>query len=665
MVSLSSSRLRFALLLLCFLVLSGWDLSAQSTGASDRDTGIEPAFITAEESELVVMEEMSEDWDALLRNPVRINEKDPMALARLFFLDHEQLNNLFLYLVYQGPMLSVYELLAVDGIDCQTAQRIAKVITLYTGIPLPWSPEALTGIRFRQEFRMNVVSRLGMMPASIDQPGLSGLKASLSPLRIRMRYSFHASNGLDFAVAGEKDPGEPLTFIGKKKGFDFYSGYFSYQGKGFMRRLVAGDFQLSAGQGLWLWNAFMRQPLSGSVSGLMLTSRGLNPVARSSEGAFFRGVAAWFQHKRFYLIPFVSAAGNASQSLNPETVTGLYAGYRADYLEAGAGWLRYFPAADSGPRILEMPVHSLFLHPNDKLGMDFKFRQGRCLLYGEAGLPLKSPGLRMMLFGVEWKAFPTAGFSIQLYDFPGIKQNHAHQIVIGGEDRENNRGVSLGMNFRTSDKLQWTAGVAYLVSPLPGASLDAPGTSTINNVSVTYLGRDNLLVTARIRYREWAGNRVESASAISDIQLLRKYDIQLSCKAGITIPYEAKLLFLSGQVMHESWQSGWLLHQQISVILKQGLIRISLGYDLFDTDSWNERIYLNNSIANFSAGFQALSGQGSKAGLQLRCSLGKVAEFSAFISRLTYFDRAVIGSGNEAVAGSHRNDAGLQFLLKW
>jgi|GEM_PF-6735260 len=619
-------------------------------------------FLPEDEQDNVAIEESGEAWEELLRDPVRVNEKEPMDLARLFFLSHEQLDRLFQYMIIYGPLLSIYELQAIEGFDPGMARRLSKVIRLDSRTPLPWSSEAIATARSRQELRLNAVGHVEkineFMKAMDDTAYLS------SPVRLRYNYSLKLSNGLEFALAGTKDLQD---FFQKRArlGLSFNSGNLSYKGKGFVKRFVVGDFQLATGQGLMLWNAFMAGYSGVADMGLQMTGRGLVPVAKSSTAAFFRGAALWLQWKSIQIIPFFSDPGPYSQSLNSGRTIGVVTAWRAERLEIGASWSHIEPYASHIESFLVSAESFSGRMALSRLGSNFKYRLRKFLFYGEVTSMQQRMDVVTYLGGSDWKALPGLVFSLQIHDFPWFTNEALSNSSFRGKPCTNSRGLLLATKFQTTDKLQWYCRLERSATPWLVYRLSAPGISTNVSISAVYADRNKNKMNFRLTHKKWETNESGSLDVSKDIQAVQQYDFQMSLQHESILHYACKMHYLANNKAFGEWQQGWLIYQQMGMVFFQNNLQITFGYALFDTDGWGARLYLNTGSTSFFQGFQAMAGQGQKTLLQIRFKIQRKMEVSAFYSRLVYADKENSGADPASVSGSYSSNVGFQLKVLW
>ncbi|HNS43441.1 MAG TPA: hypothetical protein PKN22_11835, partial [Taishania sp.] len=92
---------------------------------------------------------------------------------------------------------------------------------------------------------------------------------------------------------------------------------------------------------------------------------------------------------------------------------------------------------------------------------------------------------------------------------------------------------------------------------------------------------------------------------------------------------------------------------------------IALRYAMFDTDSYDSRIYSFEANALYVYSIPAYYYQGSRAYLLFRVRVFKNLDIWARYGLFLYNNRKTLGSGPEEIKGNHKQDLTLQLRLKF
>ena len=288
-------------------------------------------------------EELLEEYERLQDHPININGKQLDHLWELGLLSGFQIDAVRDYQKQFGDFLFAEELIMVEGFDKRTVAVLSPIICFEKN-DIAQEMEKVTMrkavTRGRHVVTLNYAQKF-TSAATEEPPNDSLIMAhpNAYPLgnsmKLQVKYSYHYGKKIRAGFVMEKDAGEPLTFGGlsetvqelarsyRRPGFDFYGGYvyLTEIGKELcIRDFVAGDYQLSFGQGLTLWNG-MSFGKVGAESSVMKRAAGVRPKASASEGKFFRGAAMTvcfhgLQATAFYSHRHIDATVIASDTLD-------------------------------------------------------------------------------------------------------------------------------------------------------------------------------------------------------------------------------------------------------------------------------------------------------------------------------------------------------------
>ncbi len=236
------------------------------------------------EAAVIFLEQLNE----LTENPVKINSADESELSRLFFLSGFQIKSIADHVKSTGSILSVYEIASIPGFSRHTAEIMIPFITLEKNLN---RPDELTRLRNR------LITNL------IFKPGESDSSYPGSALKILTKYKAD-SGPFSAGLTIEKDAGEKL-FSGSPPLPDFLSGYVAFNGHGFVRKLIAGDFSARFGQGLSV-NTGIHTGIPLTSAGYNLSRNEIKPYTSTDENNFFRGAATELATGKMKLIVLFS-----------------------------------------------------------------------------------------------------------------------------------------------------------------------------------------------------------------------------------------------------------------------------------------------------------------------------------------------------------------------
>jgi hypothetical protein len=109
---------------------------------------------------------------------------------------------------------------------------------------------------------------------------------------------------------------------------------------------------------------------------------------------------------------------------------------------------------------------------------------------------------------------------------------------------------------------------------------------------------------------------------------------------------------------------GYLVSQDISYKPGKLPLAVSFRYALFNTDSYETRIYTYENDVLYGYSVPALEGSGIRCFLMISSSPWRFIEVWARYSQTFYSDRTEIGTGLERIDGNNRSEIKIQVLIR-
>jgi hypothetical protein len=232
-------------------------------------------------------------WD-FYQQPIDLNHTSYEELKQLHILSDKQINSLLDHLQQNGALVSIYELQAIPALDLATIKllipfvRVAEVYPpLYQGIS-PISQQPRYG-SWLSRYERTLETAKGYTP----NPKTGEIPYQGSPDKLVTRLKWKHPHGWGFGITARKYPGEAFTWdpATTRYGFDRWSAYLSLENKGYLKKLILGNYQVGYGQGLVL-NAGFSMDKSGEAIPIMRTAHvGVKPHQSFSTYGFM-GIAA-------------------------------------------------------------------------------------------------------------------------------------------------------------------------------------------------------------------------------------------------------------------------------------------------------------------------------------------------------------------------------------
>jgi hypothetical protein len=108
-----------------------------------------------------------------------------------------------------------------------------------------------------------------------------------------------------------------------------------------------------------------------------------------------------------------------------------------------------------------------------------------------------------------------------------------------------------------------------------------------------------------------------------------------------------------------------LNYQDIIYHLQKFPLDLTFRFALFDTDSWNTRIYAYENDVLYAFSIPPYYGKGIRSYLMLHSSISSHIDLWLRVARTTLTDVNVIGSGLNAITGGQKTEVKVQLRIKF
>jgi hypothetical protein len=622
---------KFLIIFHIFLTINPHSTLCQSEKISTTILSIAEQLASHEENPEVA-ESYTDRLYELAESPVRINSGSENEIARLFFINDFQVKSLVEYIKSSGKIMSFFELANIPGFDIATAEMIMPFCTLESANKANKGP---AGVSCR------LITNL------VFKPGENDTSLSGSPLKALTKFRF-SSGGFSGGFTAEKDPGEKLA----NPLPDFISAYLSYSGTGILRNITVGDYSIRFGQGTNT-NSSFRPALSLTSPGYMSAREEIKQYTSSDENNFFRGISADFAIRDLGVIVFYSSnKTDATISPGPDS--------SSKHIENF-----YLTGTHTTPSLLLKK--DAITETTFGMNVSYSFRNiktGVSFSQGRLSLPF----------------YPTGSSPEEVFDFRGKSNTVAslyyssllRRFLLFGEfsfSDFSNHAVVQGFSFRPSDRLtinllyrNYDAGYFAFHGNGPGT-----GSSTSNETGLfgnfNFEAAKHLFISGgcdvekyrwlkylcssptwgmrhEVRIRAEPTEKVKFELAyykrmsMSDIggsnAIPKQEELTTSSFKGVARYSQNENFSLAFRIDYRNTKptesKGVLMLQDINYKFRKIPLTIWFRYCIFNTDSWDSRIYTYENDLLYSFSIPAFSGEGSRSYIMAKCDIGKRTE---------------------------------------
>ena len=653
--------------------------------------------------------ELIEDLRYYRSNPLNLNFATEDELRKLMFLNNKQIYQLVAYRETYGQLVSIYELQAIEGFDENTIQNILPFVMVSSERPA-------RKLNLKNVFKYGNHQLIGRYQQLLQKPkGYEDVDDSTlyeSPNsyylggreKIYTRYGFNYQNRIRFGITAEKDAGEvflsdnvndsikKLMNNDLSSGFDFYSAHFMISDVGKLKALAIGDYQLRFGQGLTMWSALAFGKTSDAVN-IKRFSTGIRPYTSADENRFFRGAATTWQFGLFDISAFYSSNKIDATLKEPLLVdeqagaslyengfhrkiseldkkdallVDVYGGnitFRKNRLKIGA--TGYYSKYDLDLTNTQQLYNRFALTGSDNAnyGLDYSYLFSKATIFGEVAM--SENGGYAMIHGISATIHPRFSTSLSYRDYSKDYQN-VYSNAFAESQNYNERGFYSGFRFDLAKK--WSLSAYYDFFKFPWLKFGVNSPSQGNELLMQFDHRMSETVFMYFRFRQKSKqyNYTESEDYIKPIENIRKtaYRFHIEYAVGPSVVMKNRAEFLLNRGSEGYRGSGYLLLHDINWNTFSGKLKLYFRYALFDTDSYDERMYAYENDVLYAFSVPAYYYKGSKGVIMARYKIGDFLNVWLRLSHTWFANQQTLGSGPDLIDGNEKTEVKVQLQVK-
>jgi hypothetical protein len=657
------------------------DLSALIAGIAENI-----ADKAENEDETMGLEQLIEHYTYLAENPLNINTATTEELSQLIILTDFQIFSINEYIKEYGQLMSVHELLLVPGFDEETVSRISPFVTALAVEKKTFRPsfgDMLT--KGNNTLLLRGTKTLEKRKGYVrDDPGLQHYKGS--PFGLLSRYKYRYGDKLQIGITADKDAGEEFFKGSNKQGFDFYSFHLMLGDRKYLKRLIIGDFRANFGQGLALWNNFTVNK-SADIHSIKKRNNGFSAYSSADEVTYMRGIASTVQFGSWEFSPFVSYKnvdatlendGYTSLSANgmhrtaneisrknvlSETVAGINAGYGKTFWRIGVTALYGRYGAEDFRDIRPYNRFGLHKPSNVNFAVDYRFIIKNISLFGEAAV--SSNGGKAVLTGITVDINHWLGFSSLYRNYQTYYQAVYSNSFGENSSTANEQGLYMGISLLPHKNWKISAFFDSYSFPWLRYGTNSPSSGWDYLLQANYTPNRDFDVRIKIQHdkavKNLTGGTVSSTQNIGRTRALLQATYNLTSELSMN----SRIMSVFFNPEMQANEKGFLMSHDIKYKLKKIPLSFSIRYAIFDTDSWNTRLYVYESDILYAFSIPAYSDRGNRYYLNIGYKLLEKVQLWFRISQTYYFDREETGSGLSAIEGNKQTDVKLQIQMKF
>ncbi|HRG01618.1 MAG TPA: helix-hairpin-helix domain-containing protein [Bacteroidia bacterium] len=666
---------------------------------------------------------LTENWTYYKSHPLNLNKAKREELADLQLLSDIQINNLLKHREKNGNLISIYELQSIDGFDLASIKKITPFVYVsdnFNSAFFSFDEMLKDGKHeFVTRFQRIIEPQLGYNVTD----SIKNIKPNSyylgDPNRIFARYSFQYNNNVSFVLAGEKDAGEQFGIGGNKidsipfndgsnqkravykqtQGFDFYSGHIAVRNIKSIKTLVIGDYQATFGQGLTLWQGFAFGK-SASPMNVKRYGMGIKPYRSFDENRFFRGAAGTFRIKDFEVTGLASYKKLDANVVNADTasngeidvvgVSSLETGglHNTNSLMQDKGTIEQYifgGNAAYNKRNLHIGVTAYNMNLSAQLiktpslynqfdfqgksnfvgGADYNYIFRNANLFGEYSI--SANGGKAFCQGLILALDPKLTLTAHYRHFEKNFQNLYGNAISENTLPQNEKSLYLGMEAKLFKSLTLSVFLDQYKFDYFKSSASAPSTGRDIFTQLNYTPTKKIDMYFRFRHRTKFINSTDD-NFYDYLAPYVQYNYRYNLSAQITpdIKFKSRIEYTHIDKSVEPDEDGVAFVQDIIYKKMKFPFTFTLRYAVFDTKSYDSRVYAYENDVLYSYSVPALYYKGQRAYFIVNWDITRNFEIWVRVASTIYDNQTQqsVGSLNQ-IDSNHKTELKLQARLKF
>lgn len=646
---------------------------------------------------------LTDVWNHYRKHPINLNQAKKEELEELQLLNDIQINHLLKHREKNGHLISIYELQSIEGFDLLTIRRI---------LPFVYVSDLFHSAFFspKEMFRHGKHEMVFRFQRTLEKQAGYGVPDSIrvkkpnsyylgDANRYFARYRFQYNNAVSFALSGEKDAGEEFFTGTQKQGFDFYSGHVAIRNIRFVKTLVLGDYQATFGQGLTMWQGFAFGK-SASPINIKRYGYGIKPYYSFDENRFFRGAAATVRYKKLEFTGLVSHKRIDANTIEGDTLANGDMDIRGvSSLETGGLHTTNSLVADKGAigqtvfggnaafnnRSLHIGLTAQSTHLSKELiksptlynqfdyqgksnvvaGLDYNYVVKNVNLFGEFAMSTSAG--KAFCQGIIVAPDPKLTFTAHYRNFDRNFHNLFGNAISENTLPQNEKGLYIGMEARIFRSFTLSLYLdQYAFSWIkPGVSAPSHGRDIFTQLNYTPNKKLEMYLRFRNRTR-FENSDLNNAYDYPVPYVQYNYRYNLSVQLIPEIKFKTRIEYTFIAKTNAPGENGLALIQDLVYKKLKSPLAITLRYAVFDTKSYDSRVYAFENDVLYSYSVPALYYKGQRAYILINWDMTRNLELWLRLARTIYDNQTVISAGSmNEIAANHKTELKLQLRLKF
>lgn len=474
------------------------------------------------------------------------------------------------------------------------------------------------------------------------------------PNQVFLRYRCHSGQLLSAGVTLEKDAGEQWLDRNNGGRVDFFSWHLFLRPHRLLKLVAVGDYQVQFGQGLVAWRG-LSLGKGAEISAACRLPAGITPYSAAAESGFYRGLAVslgrnawqtdlWLSYNRLDASLFRSDSVSGSLLVGSISETGLHRTFSESLRRAALGsfvagahlqWKKENLIVES-TTVAQQLEHALwpgvdvyerfdasgrsFLHT----GLACRYLQDNVNFYGETAIGRE--GLPSICGGLVMIPHPGWALNMHFRHFPAGYRSLQADAFREGSRTSNESGWLSGITWQPVRVIRFfAANDRYRFSWLRYTT-SAPAIGNDWLFQCTYT--PNRTTSCYVRLRTEARPVDVDGERTAQVRTTEKINIRFNMEWSFKRSWEWQARVEWTRHRLESGEGrGALFFQEIRCKPMGKPWSFAVRMTIFNTDSYDERIYTYEQDMAGAFSLPAMAGVGNRAYVLFRYRIAKDVDF--------------------------------------
>ena len=678
------------ILTIALALCSAWSLHPQSIEKNTAWMNYMEELSDNDSETSSSIENLFEELSYWSEHPVNLNYITKSELERLPFLSEIQIENILYYMYRHAPLVSIYELKNVEGLDLQTITYLLPFV--YAGEP-EVKKQSPTPRQIFNDGKNNLLLRYGYCfqekagyaDATPEEKEQSPSKYYLGePFYVSFKYDFQYKQHIQWGVVGEKDYGEP--FLKRQHtGFDYYALHFVIKDIGALQALYIGDYRLTFGKGL-VMNTDFTLGKTSDIQNTGKTNSGIKRHFSTNENDFFRGIATSWAINNVYFSFFgshrpVDANADSTTILSLKTdgynrtvndwnkrrqatinCAGGNIQWKNETFNLGLTGVYYqFGGKNLDPTPRPYNVFYFRGKDNYNLGVHYQYRKKKYSFSGETAM--SANGSMATTNFLQIQPVSSIGLMLAYRYFSYQYQSLFGRTFSEASGVQNESGFYAGLHLKGFRSWEFRGYIDFFRFPWLKYGMDAPSDGKDILLQINYKPNTSFSSNLRYKFKTKDKNITENASRTVAPYYQHRFRYQLECNPHKSFSLNLLCdynLYIDPVL---SPATGWSISQTFGYHPTKSLARFNAGISYFQATNWNTRIVILEKNVPPTPHFYTYYGNGIRNYGILQLELSNKINIFAKVSTTRYFNQDTIGSGLELIKYSYKTD--FSGVIRW